>query len=332
MSIFLSISSYRDPLLTNTLISAYENAANKENLIFAVVDQNNKKLNTNQFNFAQQIRYLFLDYTYARGPSWARSLAQSLYMGEKYFFQVDSHTIFEPGWDEYFIKYYEKLSKKFYKPIISSYPRNFEIDDLENNTFRKYQYDDTSTHVMVIDENNVFKDGCFSMKKGIPSGDNQIKKGFLISAGCLFSSGEIVNEVPYDPYLYFDGEEDSIAWRLYTNGYSIFHTPNTPLFHYYINPNNVIKRPFHWDESENIDRQTNWIDLRTNGRERLQKIVDQRLPSPFGLGKVKTLNDYAKFSGLDIEKMKVLEPENVFKFNRLNEVKWSHDSEKFSIL
>ena len=65
MSIFLSISSYRDPLLANTLTSAYENAADKDNLIFAVVDQNNKKLNTNQFNFAQQIRYLFLDYTYA---------------------------------------------------------------------------------------------------------------------------------------------------------------------------------------------------------------------------------------------------------------------------
>ena len=67
MSIFLSISSYRDPLLANTLTSAYENAADKDNLIFAVVDQNNEKLNTEQFNFAPQIRYLFLDYSYARG-------------------------------------------------------------------------------------------------------------------------------------------------------------------------------------------------------------------------------------------------------------------------
>ena len=42
MTIFLSISSYKDPLLINTLQSAYKNAKNKDSIIFAVVDQNDQ--------------------------------------------------------------------------------------------------------------------------------------------------------------------------------------------------------------------------------------------------------------------------------------------------
>ena len=107
-------------------------------------------------------------------------------MGEEYFFQVDSHTIFEPGWDEYFISYLKKIQQRFHKPVISCYPRNFEIEDLDVQRYTKSQYDDKTTHVMVIDETRVFKEGYFSMKKREPvsSGDNAIKKGFLIAGGC----------------------------------------------------------------------------------------------------------------------------------------------------
>ena len=48
MTIFLSISSYKDPLLINTLQSAYKNAKNKDSIIFAVVDQNDQKLERNE--------------------------------------------------------------------------------------------------------------------------------------------------------------------------------------------------------------------------------------------------------------------------------------------
>ena len=109
MTIFLSISSYKDPLLINTLQSAYKNAKNKDSIIFAVVDQNDQKLELENFDFFPQLRYHFLPGEFARGCAWARSLAQSLYMGEDYFLQVDSHTIFEQDWDEYFISYHKLL-------------------------------------------------------------------------------------------------------------------------------------------------------------------------------------------------------------------------------
>ena len=54
MTIFLSISSYKDPLLINTLQSAYKNAKNKDSIIFAVVDQNDQKLELENFDFFPQ--------------------------------------------------------------------------------------------------------------------------------------------------------------------------------------------------------------------------------------------------------------------------------------
>ena len=39
MSIFISIASYRDPLLVSTIFSAYGNAEMKEELIFGICDQ-----------------------------------------------------------------------------------------------------------------------------------------------------------------------------------------------------------------------------------------------------------------------------------------------------
>ena len=331
MTIFLSISSYKDPLLINTLQSAYKNAKNKDSIIFAVVDQNDQKLEVDNFDFFPQLRYHFLPAEFARGCAWARSLAQSLYMGEDYFLQVDSHTIFEQDWDEYFISFYKKLSKKFYRPVISSYPRNFEIEDLETMKIKRHQEDDSNTHVMVIDEENVFKEGYFSMKKGLSIGDNEIKKGFLIAGGCLFSSGSIIEDIPYDPYLYFDGEEDSMAWRLFTNGYNIFHTPNTPIFHYYVDPSNIVTRPFHWDQTEETKRDTNWHDLKQRGRKRLNAIVENNLEGVYALGQAKNLDDYSLFSGLDIKNKQVLDPENVFNFNKLKDLKWNQDSEKTGI-
>ena len=40
------------------------------------------------------------------------------------------------------------------------------------------QEDDDSTHVMVLDEEKVFKDGYFSMQKGLSTGSKKIFKGF----------------------------------------------------------------------------------------------------------------------------------------------------------
>ena len=94
---------------------------------------------------------------------------------------------------------------------------------------------------------------------------------------------------------------------------------------------NIVTRPFHWDQTEETKRDTNWHDLKQRGRRRLNAIVENNLEGVYALGQAKNLNDYSLFSGLDIKNKQVLDPGNVFNFNKLKDLKWNQDSEKTGI-
>ena len=120
---------------------------------------------------------------------------------------------------------------------------------------------------MTVDSEKAFKDGYFSMQKGLPSQSKEIYKGFLISAGFLFSESKMIEDVPYDPHLYFEGEETTMSLRLFTNGYDVFHIPKIPVFHCYVDYSNLAKRPMHWNEDEDKDRSVKWTDLQAKSKK-----------------------------------------------------------------
>ena len=62
--------------------------------------------------------------------------------------------------------------------------------------------------------------------------------------------------------------------------------------------------------------------------KRLNAIVENNLEGVYALGQAKNLDDYSLFSGLDIKNKQVLDPGNVFNFNKLKDLKWNQDSEK----
>ena len=316
MKIFISIASYQDALLPITINSAYTQAKFKDNISFGVIDQSKGKLDFSKSNIANQITYLHLDPKDARGPCWARAIAQTFINDESYFLQVDSHTVFEKDWDEYLLNYIKIIKKNNRKPIISSYPRGFEVVDMEKRQFRKLQENDHSTHVMVLDKDRIFKDGYFSMQKGISTGSREIYKGFLLSAGFIFCEREYINDVPYDPHLYFEGEETTLALRTFTSGYDIFHIPKTPLFHCYVAETDQFKRPLHWHAEEEKDRKDKWNVFHNKSKTRINNIIEQRLLGPYGLGKERTLEDYKNFSGIDILNKRVSEPDTAFHFKK----------------
>ena len=332
MKIFISIASYQDLLLPITINSAYTNAKFKENLRFGIVDQCNVRLDFSKAKIKDQITYLHIEPKNARGPCWARSLAQTLMNDEEYFLQVDSHTTFEKDWDEYLIKYIQTIKKDHKKPVISAYPRGFEIVDFNKKIFRKLQEDDHSTHVMILDKEKSFKDGYFSMQKGLPSSSKSIYKGFLLSAGFLFAESEMVEQVPYDPNLYFEGEETTMALRLFTNGFDIFHIPRIPLFHCYVDYSNEAKRPMHWNEEENKDRTVKWQELQSRSKERISKIITGDMKGSFGLGLDRSLDDYKELSGIDIKNRKVIDEDKAFTFKKLFETDWKTVAKKKNFL
>ena len=131
MTIFISIASYCDPLLHFTVRRALDTAHWPQALHFGVVDQSPASIPALTADFAAPARLsqVRMNPLYARGPCWARALAMSFYDGEDWFFQIDSHTDFDAGWDERLIAQASSLAAGRPGLVISAYPHPFVLQD-----------------------------------------------------------------------------------------------------------------------------------------------------------------------------------------------------------
>ena len=326
MSIFISIASYQDPLLVSTIFSAYENAENKNDLIFSICDQSDNTIDINGITFSDQIHYDHVDPLFSKGPCWARHRAQSFFNEEDFFLQVDSHTLFAPEWDSIFIKQLEKISANqeideyFKKPIITSYPRGFKVLDFEKGLFELCT-GDKHTQVITYRKDSLFLKGSFSRQIGIPTKHTDITHAILLAAGCIFTKGAFVKEIPYDPNYYFYGEELSLAMRAFTNGYSFFHIPDVPLFHLYTDTSNI-PRKLHWDPEDDQKRAVKWTELDKKSLNRLNDLFADKVEEPLCLGKERSLEDYAFISGIDLKNNLVLDIEKATESSFLESIDW----------
>jgi hypothetical protein len=118
----------------------------------------------------------------------------------------------------------------------------------------------------------------------------------LIAGGCLFGPGHLVERVPYDPGLYFSGEECSLALRLWTSGYNLFHIPDMPLYHQYIGK----YRSKHWaDKMVEHNSAIKWHELSNLSKQRVNRVTTGKDLGVYGIGTKRTLQQYADFSGID---------------------------------
>ena len=326
MSIFISIASYQDSLLVSTIFGAYNNADKKENLIFSICDQSDNSIDISGFPFASQIHYDHVVPLLSKGACWARQRIQNFYDNEDYYLQIDSHTQFLPGWDTRFIEELSKIESikstdnYYLKPIITSYPRGFKLLDFDKGLFELFTADKRTT-LITYREDSIFSRGSFSRQVGIPLKDSRISHAYLIAAGCIFTRGNFVNEVPYDPKYYFYGEEQSIALRAFTRGFSFFHIPEVPLFHLYTDVDNP-PRKLHWDPEDDNNRAIKWHELDKMSLERLDNLFAYKLEGIFGLGNQRSLMDYAEISGMDLQNRKILDLEKATKSSYIESLDW----------
>ena len=96
--IFISIASYRDPELINTLINLINCANEPDNLVIVVLEQNSDTDISIEGIFSQ-VKLLKMNYKFAKGPYYARYIIQKEYNEEEYYLQIDSHMRFEMNWD-----------------------------------------------------------------------------------------------------------------------------------------------------------------------------------------------------------------------------------------
>lgn len=140
-SIFVAISSYRDPELCVTLQDMMEKAYRPNRIFVGVVEQNGNQngifhhfsdlfyfdpkdpLSSHSKNSGlsqKNLRTIVLHFKDAKGPTYARSLCEGLFRNEDYYMMTDSHIRFEAGWDVDLIEMVKKVfyfcfSTKYYK-------------------------------------------------------------------------------------------------------------------------------------------------------------------------------------------------------------------------
>jgi len=299
MSVFVSIASYCDPVLRFTLARAVATARWPDRLHFGIVDQSSPPLPvaTPAGVSPARLSYLRIDPVYARGPCWARAIAMSLYDGEDWFFQIDSHMDFDLHWDQRLIAQAQALLGGRKGIVLSSYPNAFVFEG--NQPVRRPSTEKVLAHVVKPSasfepDHPVLGFEAQPLEQDVPVA------GFHVGAGCLFAPGGFAQSFPYDPWFYFHGEEQALALRIYTHGWDIFHIPGLPVYHLYNTPDaGGPARPMHWDASHDAQRARTWWELEQRSRRRLASLVSGAALGIYGLGADRSLADYAAFSGID---------------------------------
>lgn len=323
MKIFISIASYQDPLLETTILSAFDKAHMPQNLHFGVCDQSSNPIDINSRELGIKMSYENINPNLSEGPCWARHRIQDMYQEEEFFLQIDSHMQFEDGWDTYLIRYITKIQSESFEdnilPIISCYPRAFDVIDLEAGIYKLHD-EDKSTQTIAYREDSLFLKGAFSRQIGASS-SKEITHGYLLAAGCLFAPGSFIKDVPYDPNYYFYGEEISLMLRAFTRGYGIYHIPSIPIYHLYTDITNI-KRKLHWDQEEDSLREIKWHEREDSSIKRLTNLINGDIDGVFGLGKKRNLINYESISGMDLKNKIIKDRTKAFTANYISSLPW----------
>jgi glycosyltransferase involved in cell wall biosynthesis len=307
MKIFVSIASYCDELLFFTIKDCMAKASKPENIFFGIVDQNiaTQRAEIEKLDFKNQIKYVYVNNIDTLGVSWARNIAFSLWDGEDFLLQIDSHMLFEKEWDTTLLSQYADLKKSSQKPIITTYPYDFSFDENNTPTFIK----PSGRTVLVLrphpdtplEENN----SIIRFRAEHKYTDAPVL-GCHIAAGFIFTGSDFIEEIPYDPFLYFIGEEQSLAIRAYTRGWDIYHPIWIPIYHQYKNKK-VEYVSQHWHKSVDEKRVVSSTHLKERTIKRVNRLLygDGMKNSIYGLGSVKTMDEFIAFSGIDYKNKKI---------------------------
>ncbi len=312
--IFVQIASYRDPQLIPTIEDMIHKAKEPWNLVFGICWQYDETEDVDRYDNSPQFRVSKHHYSESQGLGWARNITNTLYRGEKYTLQIDSHHRFVENWDEIVLRDYNQALMVSDKPIITTYCTPFDPTKDESTwnptpcLMSQYEFSNDRLLMSMPWYIQNYKDR------------KRVIRARTISGHFYFTSGDFVKEVPYDPEIYFGGytEETTLSLRAFTNGYDFFSPYQMVMWHEYTRS----YRPKHWDDhgKESETKKTSGerdIHARNKTRQ-MFGTQDYGIDlGDYGLGTVRTLHDYEEYGGFDFKKcviqdytLKVNEPPN----------------------
>jgi hypothetical protein len=297
--IFISIASYRDPELIPTIENCIKNADNPEHLVFGISRQyhpDDKFDDLSKYKKKKNFRVIETDHKKSLGVCNARHHIQQLFKDEEYYLQLDSHHRFIKGWDTKVKKTLNDLKKSgSKKPLLTAYLPSYDPEAKDENRLK-------DVWRMYIDrfmpEGPVF---IFPESiQGWSKKNSKPEKSRFTSGHFIFTLGSFTQEVPYDPKLYFHGEESSLAARAYTWGYDLFHLHKPWIWHHYTRAG----KARHWDDV------SKWAKLNKESFARYRKLFGmdgcrRQHFNKYGFGKERSLTDYEIYSGISFKDRKI---------------------------
>ncbi|MBF0152550.1 MAG: hypothetical protein HQL64_02285 [Magnetococcales bacterium] len=298
--IFVSIASYRDGDCLLTLTDLFAKAAHPERVhagvLWQIAPEDGAVFTQTPERWHHRIRGEIVDAGKSLGVCWTRHRIQEQFWdGEPFYLQIDSHCRFEPEWDERLLAMLRSTPSE--RAILSTHPNAFHPPDqlLRNGlpVMKAGRFDDHGTLIPIA------KMISLDQRPARPTPSP------FIGAGFLFAPASIIDEVPYDPFLYFHGEEIGLSVRLWTWGYDIFSPNDMIVYHDYTT---VRGRRRHWDD------HVDWTQLNRRAVARLHHLLGMQKSSDpgvlrhldlYALGSVRTLEEYERFADIDFRRQSI---------------------------
>jgi len=247
MKIYVSVVSYRDPLLKLTVESLLENKSVRHDVTIGIFEQT--KLEDSLVTVAPElvkhknVRYKRIDPEYADGVTWARHINFMQLEDEDFIYQVDSHMLFDKNWDRKLVNDYKKGCARagHDKVIITGNCKNFRMEDDKpvldfhpTEVTCKVRYFHYEPSIDLLGAHGDLEPA---------SGD--ISDAIHICAGNFFAPAKWSKEVGVDTNIFFEGEEQLMVLQSYLKGYELYHPSAIKCYHY-IDTHNYITK--HWYE------------------------------------------------------------------------------------
>lgn len=224
-TIFVAIPSYRDPECQWTVRDLYSRAAHPERVYVGIAWQFAPETDDHCFlvnTRPAQVRTHLVAAEKTQGMCWARALAHTLWQGEDFVLQIDSHTRFHNGWDEMLLAEWRRCPGP--KAALSAYPARYVPPRTLSHCFT----------TRIVSRGDLA--GGWLRPHGEKAQLNQPEPGAHFAGGFIFAPATLFREVPYDPAIDTEGEEVCFSARAWTHGWEPFAPSKCILHHYYRRP------------------------------------------------------------------------------------------------
>lgn len=231
-SILVSIASYKDVDVVNTIIDLYKRAEFPSRVFVGLFLQDTPEEISricgyfSNFPYKENLKIKTISFEEAKGCGWARNIIlKELYDNEDYFMCVDSHSRFLKKWDSVYIEAYKRAPAN---SVISAFPQSFDFDE----TYEQYSRRSITT---IYTPNALPWTNDFRHPHCQKPTTEAYEKVMSISGGNIFGDTKLAKAITLEDYSFVHNKEQEIySLLIYLYGLDIYAIPQNVVWHKYI--------------------------------------------------------------------------------------------------